>query len=276
MKRNGEKRNIYQKGLLVIVLLFCAFFAGRYWIQYSGASESTDKTQEKNLSNNMEASSEEEENSSNNMEAETEDEKEANNETKDITSFIPKDWEILKQGDVPAIAEGDLNEDGITDQAFIVNEKAKNNSSDYEAQRNLIIVFGNPDGGYDLSITAKNAILLAGEGGPFGDPFDGISIDRGCVLLKFMGGSEKWGKSFRIRYQDDDWYLIGFTESAYELVGDSMEVLQEDYNLITGDYIGDKLENGEITTVKKNIGKKQLLSLSDFIAADYTIQCETN
>jgi len=38
----------------------------------------------------------------------------------------------------------------------------------------LIIVFGNFDGSYDLSITSKNDILLANEGGTFGDPFDGI------------------------------------------------------------------------------------------------------
>ncbi len=194
------------------------------------------------------------------------------NEFEDISSFIPRDWEILKQGDESAIAEGDLNKDGIIDKAFVVTEKTKNNSSDYAAQRNLIIVFGNPDGSYELSITAKNAVLLANEGGTFGDPFDGIAIDRGSVLLKFMGGSVRWSRCFRFRYQDSGWYLIGFTESSYEPVGDSMEVLQDDYNLITGDYIGDKLENGEIKTVKKNIGKKQLLNLNDFIADEYNIQ----
>ncbi len=51
-----------------------------------------------------------------------------------------------------------------------------------------------------------------------------------------------------------------------------MEVLQEDYNLITGDYIGDKLNNGEIMTVENNIGKKQLLNLNDFIADEYSIK----
>ncbi|GEM_PF-839304 len=206
------------------------------------------------------------------MEASPEDENETNNEIEEISSFIPRDWEILKQGDKLAIAEGDLNKDGIIDKAFVVTEKAKNNSSDYAAQRNLIIVFGNSNGSYDLSITAKNAILLSNEGGTFGDPFDGIAIDRGSVLLKFMGGSSRWSRCFRFRYQDSGWYLIGFTESSYESVGDSMEVLQEDYNLITGDYIGDKLNNGEIMTVENNIGKKQLLNLNDFIADEYSIK----
>lgn len=83
------------------------------------------------------------------MEASPEDENETNNEIEEISSFIPRDWEILKQGDKLAIAEGDLNKDGIIDKAFVVTEKAKNNSSDYAAQRNLIIVFGNSDVSYD-------------------------------------------------------------------------------------------------------------------------------
>lgn len=99
------------------------------------------------------------------IEAISEYDKETNNEIEEISSFIPEDWEILKQGDKLAIAEGDLNKDGIIDKAFIVTEKEKNNSSDYIAQRNLIIVFGNSEGSYDLSITAKDAILLANEGG---------------------------------------------------------------------------------------------------------------
>lgn len=32
------------------------------------------------------------------------------------------------------------------------------------------------------------------------------------------------------------------TESRYDLVGDSIEKLQDDYNLITGVYIGDVLD----------------------------------
>lgn len=191
-------------------------------------------------------------------------------ERKDISSFIPEGWEISKAyGDELAIAEGDLNNDGIMDKAFVIEEK---DVSESVAQRNLIIVFGNTDNSYSLAITAKNAILRADEGGTFGDPFESIDIDNGSVLLNFMGGSIRWHRCFRFRYQDNNWYLIGFTEKSYELIGDSMECLQEDYNLITGDYIGDMLEYGKIKTVQKNIGKKQLLNLNDFVANEYNIQ----
>lgn len=51
-----------------------------------------------------------------------------------------------------------------------------------------------------------------------------------------------------------------------------MERLQDDYNLITGDYIGERAEDGKIKTIEKNIGKKSLLNLNDFIASEYSIQ----
>lgn len=257
MKKVWKKLNIYKKALFIAIILLGAFFVVKY-ITYSpivekstaftdtNTNDTTDKIQESNLNNNVEP-------------------------TSDISSFIPKGWKILKQGDELSIAEGDLNKDGIIDKAFVIEED-KNDSSDSAAQRNLIIVFGNTDNSYDLSITSKNAILRADEGGTFGDPFESISIERGSVLLKFMGGSVRWDKRFRFRYQDSGWYLIGFTESSYELVGDSMERLQDDYNLITGDYIGERAEDGKIKTIEKNIGKKSLLNLNDFIASEYSIQ----
>jgi len=191
---------------------------------------------------------------------------------KAISSFIPNGWEILKTyGDEPAIVDGDLNNDGILDKAFIVEESGLS-ESDYSPQRNLIILFGEKDNSYKLAIIAKNAVLLKDEGGAFGDPFESIQIDRGSLVLNFMGGSIRWHRSFRFRYQDDGWYLIGFTECGYELIGESMECLKDDYNLITGDYIGEKVVDGEIKTIEKNIGKNQLLNLKDFVAAEYNIQ----
>ncbi|MCI1958052.1 MAG: hypothetical protein LKJ25_00310 [Clostridia bacterium] len=273
-----------KKFVLLLVILFSAFFVVRC-ITYSSivkksvavADTVTNENQDtstianKNQAINAIISRNQDTDLSNDVKSTLENENKTDNGFKDVSSFIPKGWKILKQGDESAIAEGDLNKDGIMDKAFVI-EKEKDASSDYAAQRNLIIVFGNSGGSYDLSITAKNAILRADEGGTFGDPFDGIAIDRGSVLLKFMGGSDRWYMCFRFRYQDNGWYLIGFTENSYEPVGNSMECLQNDYNLITGDYIGDKLEDGKIKTIKKNLGKKQLLNLNDFVADEYSIQ----
>ncbi|WP_432664507.1 hypothetical protein R9X47_28760 [Wukongibacter baidiensis] len=178
---------------------------------------------------------------------------------KSIEEFIPKGWAILD------LAEGDLNKDGINDKAFIIEPIDKST-----LQRNLLIVFGNKDGTYTLSISSKQAILLSNEGGTFGDPFLDICVDRGSVLIKFMGGSIRWHQYYRFRYQDGDWYLIGFTEGGYERIGDAMCLLQRNFNLITGDYIEDKIENGRIIASKRILPKKQLWKLKDFVANEFS------
>jgi hypothetical protein len=196
-------------------------------------------------------------------------EKQKTDLSNDISSFIPEGWEILKKYDELAIAEGDLNKDGITDKAFIIE---KSNESDINSPRNLVIAFGNKDNTYNLSIKAEKAILVESEGGTFGDPYKDIVIDRGSLLLKFFGGSSRWHRYFRFRYQNNGWYLIGFTEGSYEEIDGDMYCLQDDYNLITGDYIGEKLEDGEVKTIKENIGMTQLLNLKDFDASEYMVQ----
>ncbi|WDV46430.1 hypothetical protein PV797_01735 [Clostridiaceae bacterium M8S5] len=203
---------------------------------------------------------------------ESQSEDKVNSDVQDIESFIPKGWEVLKKYEKLAISKGDLNKDGIMDKAFVIEQS---NQSEDVPLRNLLIVFGNKNNTYELSIKAEKAILNEIEGGTFGDPFESISIDRGSVLLKFFGGSSsKWHRYFRFRYQDNGWFLIGFTEGSYEFIGDSMDCIEDDYNLITGDYIGEIVEDGKVKTVKKNIGKKQLLNLKDFVANEYDVQSQ--
>ncbi len=194
------------------------------------------------------------------------------NGVKDIQSFIPKGWHILEKYDKkPALAAGDLNKDGIADKAFVIEQSIKGEgSSKYalNAPRHLIIVFGQKNHTYKLSIKAKQAILLACEGGGYGDPFDDIEVDRGSVLLKFFGGSgERWYMDYRFRYQNNGWYLIGATEGSLVDINGEMDSVEDDYNLLTGDYISKKLVNGKIKTIKGNRGKRKLVNLKDFVVS---------
>ncbi len=179
-------------------------------------------------------------------------------------AFIPKGWQILqKYNGEPAITEGDLNKDGIIDKAFVIEESTNSVIS----PRNLLIAFGNKDNTYTLSIKAENAVLLEAEGGGFGDPFDDIQVDKGSVLLKFFGGGEeRFYSYYRFRYQDNGWYLIGATEGSLVFVpnDNSMDSVEEDYNLITGDYVFKKLVDGGIKTTKGNRRKRPLVNLKDF------------
>lgn len=201
---------------------------------------------------------------------ETEKNKTVSGEKKDISLFIPDGWHILERtkGDLEKV-EGDLNKDGINDVAFVIEGISK--SKDEAPPRALLIAFGTKDPTYNLSIKSENAILRADEGGVWGDPFEGISIDRGSLVINFYGGSNfRWYGKYRFRYQDNDWYLIGATIGDYYTGTMTLENANEDdYNLLTGDFISRKTDEKEPTnthTTKGNRGKKELLKLKDFIA----------
>lgn len=198
----------------------------------------------------------------------------SNNNEKDIFSLIPDGWHILERVEgEPTKAEGDLNNDGINDIAIVIEETKK--SLDIAPKRALLISFGDKNNAYTLSTIAENAILKADEGGVWGDPLEGISVDRGSLLISFYGGSNwRWYRTYRFRFQDNDWYLIGATLGSY-FTGNTTEenANEEDYNLLTGDYIKKKTdEKGNIQTTKGNRGKKELLKLTDFVADSEALQ----
>lgn len=147
-----------------------------------------------------------------------------------FAGYVPFGWQIKTK------AEGDLNEDGISDAAIIAEDAIEKNTTlnwQYCANnececakaqncaRKLRLFLGKKDGSYELSLTSDKAILLANEGGDFGDPLEGVEISNGSVLLKFVGGSSYggsswwWDNKYRFRYQNDGWYLIGKTAVNY-------------------------------------------------------------
>ncbi len=176
---------------------------------------------------------------------------------KDLTSFVPKQWKVLKS------VQGDLNKDGLDDIAAVIEKEGNSSES---AQRILFIALQKPDKLYYLSIQSDKAILKADEGGVWGDPFSDLSIENGSLLITFYGGSNwRWEKIYRFRYQDNGWYMIGATIKS-NFTG-TYEATEDDYNLLTGDMI--KIEtSGEGTkkTQKINRGIKNLVNLKDFIA----------
>lgn len=184
-----------------------------------------------------------------------------------LEDVIPEDWTELRGYDgEPVRVAGDLNKDGIKDAATVIEKAAP--AGEEAPERALLIAFGKPDGSYKLSVIADGVLLRADEGGVWGDPFDGLEINRGSLVVSEYGGSNwRWYNRYRFRYQDGDWFLIGMTSGTYFNGGEEPEeqATEEDYNLLTGDYIiKGQDENGKAYVEKGNRGKKPLVKLRDF------------
>ncbi len=180
---------------------------------------------------------------------------------RDVNGFVPEGWHLLEYYDGFALAKGDLNKDGIDDIAFVLEEDS---TESWFAPRILAIAFGNDSNTFTLSVIARDAILSAEEGGVWGDPFEGIVIENDSIYLKFYGGSNwRWGYSYQFNYREEDWYLIGATESNIHTGNNAGTII--DYNLLTGNYIlTEYAEDGTETVKKGNYDKYFWYRLGDF------------
>lgn len=130
---------------------------------------------------------------------------------------------------------GDLDKDGIDEKIIVTNTSEQ---TDFGITRKISI-FKLEDKEWKLWHESMGAVLPSEHGGMMGEPFEGISIANGCIIINHFGGSRsKWSYTHTYRYQKNDWYLIGATISFGE---PACEWNTFDYNLSTG-----KLE------VKKN------------------------
>lgn len=177
-----------------------------------------------------------------------------------LNVFVPAGWKIMEE------AKGDLNKDGIPDAVLILKNSAeeKDGVNTTDMRRLLVIVLGTPAGGYSLSAISEEAILCKDCGGIFGEPFAGIKIARGVIVVEHYGGSnQRWGYTHRWRYQDGDWCLIGLTNRADDLGAETSEVT--DINLVTGDSVVEKTgASGKPKSIRSKVPVKAVQKLSTF------------
>jgi len=155
-----------------------------------------------------------------------------------VRYFIPQGWKVIDS------ASGDLNNDNYPDAVYIIqySDTVKEyrafgpGENDYDLDetipRILVILFKEPAGDlYQLGLQNNTFILRSNEGGVFGDPLAGLSIDNNVLTIEFFGGSRnKWGLTYKFRFQDKDWRLIGATNLDFDsLTGDYEEC---DYNFL--------------------------------------------
>ncbi len=147
---------------------------------------------------------------------------------KSIQSFIPKGWQIKDS------VCGDFNGDKLTDIVLVLMNTIELNDDnyDYECNRPLVILQKNREG-YSLSSFSNEGILCKRCGGVFGDPYESISFKKNVLNIHHYGGSAwRWSTDFTFRFRNNQWFLIGCSNSSYWSLGDCGEsVAEAAYNL---------------------------------------------
>jgi hypothetical protein len=132
-----------------------------------------------------------------------------------------------------AEVRGDLDKDGIEERAVVYNVDTVEKEEGEGIDRALIIYKKDPKTKtWKIWYRSLTAIGNTRDGGMMGDPFEGIEIVKGILLVSESGGSSwKWSHTDKYRFQANDFILIGY-ESFYGKPCQYWEGF--DYNLVTG------------------------------------------
>lgn len=116
---------------------------------------------------------------------------------------------------VIGVAAGDLNGDGRPDLAVALQRTVPlpagggDKRDDDGVRRYLLVFSGDSKGGYTLEHASANMILGPHDGGVLGDPFAGIAITDGKLVIKHYGGSsDRWGFETSFAYVDGRFRLV--------------------------------------------------------------------
>lgn len=133
---------------------------------------------------------------------------------KSPTEFIPAGHVVFKE------IRGDLNKDGLEDYVFVIKGTNKDeiviDNFGREVDRNrrgIIIVFGG-ENQYELILENRKCFSSENEdGGVYFPPELGVFIEKGVLRFHYFGG--RYGfQSYKFRYQNSDFELIGYDSSS--------------------------------------------------------------
>lgn len=195
-----------------------------------------------------------------------------NNQGKDINSFIPNGWTLLDS------TQGDLNKDNHNDFVLIIQHKDRvtiikndfdNNDTVLTQPRILIILFHNQTANQYQLVEQSNSFILNHDNPNMEEPYQDISISNGVLTVNFlifmnMGGWGMSNNSYKFRYQDNQFVLIG---AYYNSVNrGSGETDYRSYNFLTKKVkvATGTIENNKQKIVWRTIDLKELKTIKTF------------
>lgn len=151
---------------------------------------------------------------------------------KTLEELIPNGWRILDS------KVGDLNQDGILDLVFAIQNTDKNSMELNDGvgsdsidlnPRILGIYFATASGIFNQKLVSKDFIILRGSP-TMDEPFEGFSINKKGILdinFRFWFSAGSWSMSnhkYRFRFQNNAFELIGYdSNEANRATGESTD-----------------------------------------------------
>lgn len=194
---------------------------------------------------------------------------------KTAEKFPPNGWKIIGS------SSADFNNDKIMDKAYVIQENKKTVSKaeciegETFYKKELIIQFGLPGGEYKTNFKTSKVFGACNWGIQGTDAFDEIGKRNNTLKLSFStGGTLRSSLSYYFRYQDNDWFLIGYDEMTYQVPYEDKYI--KEINYLIGRQESYEIINGKSSLPKvSNIGKARLLKLSEIdISNIYSIKEE--
>ena len=146
----------------------------------------------------------------------------------DVEPFVEKNTTAL------AIERGDLNRDGREDVVLVLEPE------DPEQPRPLLILVRAADGSLKLAKRSAKAVFCRNCGGMMGDPFQGVTLEKGRFTVQHYGGSAwRWSSSFTFAWskRDQSWQLVrventSFHASEPDKIEKTVHIPPRDFGLI--------------------------------------------
>ena len=175
-----------------------------------------------------------------------------------LEEMIPNEWTLLDS------AMGDLNQDGISDLVFAIQNTDPQNIELNEGlgidtidlnPRMLAIYFGTKSGGFKKKLVSEHFIILR-DLPTMDEPFEGFGISEEGVLdinFRFWFSAGSWSMSnhtYRFRYQNNEFALIGYDSAeAHRASGEttdySINFLTQKMKITKGSFSKDDPETVE-------------------------------
>jgi hypothetical protein len=148
----------------------------------------------------------------------------------DLSGFIPEGYVVLDS------VRGHLNGDAYLDMLLLLTVNESADSFEW-AKRPLLILTGDEEGKLQLAAKNDKVVYSGDSGGMLGDPYQEISIEKGCFTVFHYGGSRwRWEVETTFCYSDTakNWYLEKDYHHGYYLyVDEDEEKKEDDDNVIT-------------------------------------------